>query len=199
MGKEIRIHIAGMIYNQSLTGTYSLVLKEEGGLNRRFSIMIGEAEAQSIALKLNNAKLPRPLSHDLMNSIIRELNAKLIKVVIHEMVNDIFHAEIYLMQGETPVVIDARTSDAIALAIRSDAPIFINSEILETVGIVINEEELRAHKQESAEQNLTLEDLTGEKLRYISLGTLQELLDQAVEEERYEIAAKIRDEIDLRE
>lgn len=198
MSKEIKIRIAGMIYNQALTGTYSLVLSEEGGQNRRFSVLIGEAEAQSIALKLNNAKLPRPLSHDLMNSIIRELNAKVVKVVIHEMVNDIFHAEIYLMQGETPVIIDARTSDAIALAIRSDAPIFINSDILEIVGIVITEDDIQAEREKSVEKTLSLGDLTGEKLRHISLDTLQELLKMAVEVENYEIAAMIRDEINLR-
>lgn len=198
MGKEIKIHISGMIYNQSTGGTYSLVLSEDGGFKRRFSVLIGEAEAQSIALKLNNAKPPRPLSHDLMNSIIRELNAKLVKVVIYEMVNDIFYSEIYLLHGETPVVIDARTSDAVALAVRSNAPIFINADILEIVGTVISDEDAPAEKQADPEKNLSLSDLTNEKIRYVSLGTLQELLDQAVDEERYEIAAMIRDEIDLR-
>ena len=90
MASEIKIHISGMIYNQSLGGTYSLVLSESDAPNRRFSVLIGEAEAQSIALKLNNTKPPRPLSHDLMNSIIRELKAKLQKVVIYKMENDIF-------------------------------------------------------------------------------------------------------------
>lgn len=198
MGKEIKIHISGMIYNQSLGGTYSLVLSEDAGEKRRFSVLIGEAEAQSIALRLNNTKPPRPLSHDLMNTIIRELHAKVVKVVIYEMVNDIFYAEIYLLHGETPVVIDARTSDAVALAVRSNAPIFINSDILEIVGIVISDEDAPKAAEESPEKNLSLNDLTKEKIRYVSLGTLQELLDRAVEEENYEVAAMIRDEIDLR-
>ena len=107
MALEIRLHIAGMIYNQSLGGTYSLVLSEDEGLKRRFSVLIGESEAQSIALKLNNAKSPRPLSHDLMNSIIRELNSKLVKVVIYELVNDIFYSELYLMHDNKPIIIDA--------------------------------------------------------------------------------------------
>ena len=140
MALEIRLHIAGMIYNQSLGGTYSLVLSEDEGLKRRFSVLIGESEAQSIALKLNNAKSPRPLSHDLMNSIIRELNAKLVKVVIYELVNDIFYSELYLMHDNKPIIIDARTSDAVALAVRSNAPIYIHSDILDIVGTAFNEE-----------------------------------------------------------
>lgn len=197
MANEIKIHISGMIFNQSMGGTYSLVLSEDAGLKRRFSVLIGESEAQSIALKLNNTKSPRPLSHDLMNSIIRELNARLVKILIYEMVNDIFYSEIYLVQGDKPIVIDARTSDAVALAVRSNAPMYINSDILEIVGAVIGEEE-SSEKQPAAEQNISLLDLTKDKIRYISLIRLQDLLDQAVEEERYEIAAMIRDEMDVR-
>ena len=103
MTHEIKLHISGMVYNQSLGGTYSLVLAEDTGQKRRFSVLIGEAEAQSIALKLNNAKSPRPLSHDLMNSIINMLEAKLTKVVIYDMVNDIFYSEIYLLHDNKPL------------------------------------------------------------------------------------------------
>ncbi|NLO70507.1 MAG: hypothetical protein GX102_06115 [Porphyromonadaceae bacterium] len=198
MANEIRIHISGMIFNQSLGGTYSLVLSEDAGLKRRFSVLIGEAEAQSIALKLNNTKSPRPLSHDLMNSIIRELNARMVKVLIYEMINDIFYSEIYLVHGDKPIVIDARTSDAVALAVRSNAPIYINSDILDIVGAVINAEEEAALSKDPIEKSISLSDLTQEKVRYISLVRLQELLEQAVEEENYEIAAMLRDEIDLR-
>lgn len=198
MANEIKIHISGMIFNQSLGGTYSLVFSEDAGLKRRFSVLIGESEAQSIALKLNNTKAPRPLSHDLMNSIIRELNARLVKVLIYEMINDIFYSEIYLVQGDKPIVIDARTSDAVALAVRSNAPIFINSDILDIVGAVIDVEEEAALRKESAEKAISLSDLTQEKIRFISLSRLQELLDQAIEEENYEMAAMLRDEIDLR-
>lgn len=187
-----------MIFNQSMGGTYSLVLSEDEGQKRRFSVLIGESEAQSIALKLNNAKSPRPLSHDLMNSIIRELNARLVKVLIYEMVNDIFYSEIYLVQGDKPIVVDARTSDAVALAVRSNAPIYINSDILEIVGTVVNEEEASEAIESPAEQSISLLDLTQDKVRYISLIRLQEFLDQAVEEEKYEVAAMIRDEMELR-
>ncbi|MFV0390348.1 MAG: bifunctional nuclease family protein [Paludibacteraceae bacterium] len=198
MQKEIKIHIAGMIFNQSMGGTYSLILSEDEGLKRRFSVLIGEAEAQSIALKLNNTKSPRPLSHDLMNIIIRELNARMVKVLIYEMVNDIFYAEIYLAQNDKPIVIDARTSDAVALAVRCNAPIFINSDILDIVGTVINDDEIADAKQSFSEKDIVIKELTIEKVRYLSLTKLTSLLTKAIDEENYEIAALIRDEIDLR-
>jgi len=202
MEPEIQIHIAGMIYNQSINGTYSLVMMENEGLKRRFSILIGEAEAQSIALKLNNAKPPRPLSHDLMNTIIRELNARVVKVVIYDMVNDIFYSEIYLMQSDKPIIIDSRTSDAIALAVRSDAPIYIKSSILEIVGAVVDEEEEEVkeekEKRTSPIDDHLLESLTPQRIGELGNKLLSELLKKAVEDEKYEIAALIRDELERR-
>ncbi|HRG03661.1 MAG: bifunctional nuclease family protein [Paludibacteraceae bacterium] len=197
MASEIRIHIAGMIYNQSLGGTYSLVLSEDGGQKRRFSVLIGESEAQSIALKLNNAKSPRPLSHDLMNSIIRELHAKVVKVVIYDLNNDIFYSEIYLIHDNKPVIIDARTSDAVALAVRCDAPIYIHSDILDIVGTAIDEEKTET-EQPIEEDLLRPENLNVTTLKKIGTEKLKDLLEVAIEEERYEIAAMIRDEIEKR-
>ena len=197
MALEIRLHIAGMIYNQSLGGTYSLVLSEDEGLKRRFSVLIGESEAQSIALKLNNAKSPRPLSHDLMNSIIRELNAKLVKVVIYELVNVIFYSELYLMHDNKPIIIDARTSDAVALAVRSNAPIYIHSDILDIVGTAFNEEKEDEVKSPE-EQIIRPENLNKTNLQNFGLAKLKELLEVASEEDKYEVAAMVRDEIDKR-
>lgn len=197
MANEIELQIAGMIYNQSLGGTYSLVMSEVDGMKRRFSVLIGEAEAQSIALHLNNTKAPRPLSHDLMNSIVNELNAKLIKIVIYKMTNDIFYSELYLVQNEKSIVIDARTSDAVALAVRSNAPIFINSEILDIVGTVIGVD-AEEKAQTPAQKQIDLDNITKENIKTISEQDLEELLEDALEEERYEIAAMIRDEISLR-
>lgn len=201
MSDEIKLHISGMIYNQSMGGTYSLVLTEEGGQKRRFSILIGESEAQSIALKLNNATPPRPLSHDLMNSIIRELNAKVLKVLIYEMKSDVFYSEIYLIRDNIPIIIDARTSDAIALAVRSNAPIYITAEILNKVGTVIDVEEMVESMQQRKEvEKLTpLSELTLETISIYKTEQLEEFLSRAIEEENYEIAALIRDEIELRE
>ena len=199
MADEIRIHITGMVYNQSMGGTYSLVLSEDKGKKRRFSVLIGESEAQSIALKLNNAHSPRPLSHDLMNSIIKKLNAHLFKVVIYDMVNDIFYAEIYLTQDEKTIIVDARTSDAVALAVRSDAPIFINSDILDIVGTIVdaeaNEEDVVKQQKPSS---ISLDNLTDENLQNLSKDNLDKMLELALKEERYEIAALIRDAIEKR-
>ena len=197
MTHEIRLHISGMVYNQALGGTYSLVLTEDSGQRRRFSVLIGESEAQSIALKLNNAKSPRPLSHDLMNSIINMLEAKLLKVVIYDMVNDIFYSELYLLHAGKSIVVDARTSDAVALAVRSNAPIYINSDILDIVGTVIEPE---ADKDEKSEMpaSVNLDNLTNDILTRLPEAKLQELLDQAIKEERYEMAAMIRDEMEYR-
>lgn len=197
MTNEIRLHISGMVYNQALGGTYSLVLTEDSGQKRRFSVLIGESEAQSIALKLNNAKSPRPLSHDLMNSIINMLEAKLLKVVIYDMVNDIFYSELYLLHAGKSIVVDARTSDAVALAVRSNAPIYINSDILDIVGTVIEPEADMDDKSEMP-ASVTLDNLTNDILTRLPEAKLQELLDQAIKEERYEMAAMIRDEMEYR-
>ena len=197
MTHEIRLHISGMVYNQALGGTYSLVLTEDSGQKRRFSVLIGESEAQSIALKLNNAKSPRPLSHDLMNSIINMLEAKLLKVVIYDMVNDIFYSELYLLHAGKSIVVDARTSDAVALAVRSNAPIYINSDILDIVGTVIEPEADMDDKSEMP-ASVNLDNLTNDILTRLPDAKLQELLDQAIKEERYEMAAMIRDEMEYR-
>lgn len=197
MTHEIRLHISGMVYNQALGGTYSLVLTEDSGQKRRFSVLIGESEAQSIALKLNNAKSPRPLSHDLMNSIINMLEAKLLKVVIYDMVNDIFYSELYLLHAGKSIVVDARTSDAVALAVRSNAPIYINSDILDIVGTVIEPEADMDDKSEMP-ASVSLDNLTNDILNRLPEAKLQELLDQAIKEERYEMAAMIRDEMEYR-
>lgn len=197
MTNEIRLHISGMVYNQALGGTYSLVLTEDSGQKRRFSVLIGESEAQSIALKLNNAKSPRPLSHDLMNSIINMLEAKLLKVVIYDMVNDIFYSELYLLHAGKSIVVDARTSDAVALAVRSNAPIYINSDILDIVGTVIEPEADMDDKSEMP-ASVSLDNLTNDILTRLPEAKLQELLDQAIKEERYEMAAIIRDEMEYR-
>ncbi|MGC3978904.1 MAG: DUF151 domain-containing protein [Paludibacteraceae bacterium] len=197
MSEEIRIHVSGMVYNQSLGGTYSLVLSEDEGLKRRFSVLIGESEAQSIALKLNNTVPPRPLSHDLMTSIIRMLNAKVVKVVIYNMKNEIFYSNIYLLQNSSIIVIDARTSDAVALAVRCDVPIYINSDILDVVGAVLEDDSKRVSPQKS-NNTKSLDDYTPDYLNAMSDEELQEFLEMAISEEKYEIAAEIRDEIEKR-
>jgi hypothetical protein len=188
---EIKLTITGLVYNQTVIGTYGLVLSEENG-NRRFSVMIGEPEAQSIALKMNNKKSPRPLTHDLINSILNSFDAVLKKVVIYDMVNDVFFSELHIIKDDIPYIVDARTSDAVALAVRSDSPIFIKSEILEIVGTEIEPLEPEETKSVMPENN---EDLSDDDLDLLSMETLEEMLDLALSTEKYELAVTIRDAI----
>jgi uncharacterized protein len=191
MDSEIKLTITGLVYNQTVVGTYGLVLSEESG-NRRFSVMIGEPEAQSIALKMNNKKSPRPLTHDLINSILNSFDAELQKVVIYDMVNDVFFSELHILKDNIPYVIDARTSDAVALAVRSESPIFIKSEILDIVGTEVEPIEQEEPKAVLPEND---EDLSEDDLDLLSMETLEEMLDLALSNEKYELAVTIRDAI----
>jgi len=191
MNTEIKLTITGLVYNQTVVGTYGLVLSEESG-NRRFSVMIGEPEAQSIALKMNNKKSPRPLTHDLINSILDSFDALLQKVVIYDMVNDVFFSELHILKENKPFVIDARTSDAVALAVRSDCPIFIKSDILDIVGTEVEPPEQEETKTVLPENN---EDLSDDDLDLLTVETLEEMLDLALSNEKYELAVTIRDAI----
>jgi bifunctional DNase/RNase len=191
MDSEIKLTITGLVYNQTVVGTYGLVLSEESG-NRRFSVMIGEPEAQSIALKMNNKKSPRPLTHDLINSILNSFEAELQKVVIYDMVNDVFFSELHIVKDNIPYVIDARTSDAVALAVRSESPIFIKSEILDIVGTEVEPVEPEEPKAVLPEND---EDLSEDDLDLLSMETLEEMLDLALSNEKYELAVTIRDAI----
>ncbi len=196
MDNEIRLSITGLVYNQTIVGTYGLVLSEIEG-NRRFSVMIGEPEAQSIAMKLNNKKSPRPLTHDLINNILNVLGTKLEKILIYNMLSDVFYSELHIQKGEETIIVDARTSDAVALAVRSDAPIYISSEILAIVGTVV--EPATAEPAEEVEVEVNAEDLTPDELDLLSDTDLDELLRMALHEEKYELAVNIRDALKRKE
>ncbi len=193
MASEIKINVAGLVYNQSVVGTYGLVLVEENG-KRRFSVMIGEPEAQSIAMKMNNKKSPRPITHDLILTVLNVFGAKLEKVLIYDMVNDVFYSELHLKKGDMSLVVDARTSDAIALAVRSDCEIYIKDEIMGVVGMEVETSEPVDTQNEESE-DIDAEQLTPEELDMLSLEDLEELLNMAITEEKYELAVNLRDAI----
>ncbi|MEI6753367.1 MAG: bifunctional nuclease family protein [Paludibacter sp.] len=188
MSSEIKLTITGLVYNQTVIGTYGLVLSEEYG-NRRFSVMIGEPEAQSIALKMNNKKSPRPLTHDLIKSILKSFDAELVKVLIYDMINDVFYSELHIMSADKVLIVDARTSDAVALAVRTDCPIFIKSDILDIVGteVEVKEKEVTPGVPEDAE------GLTDKDLDMLTIESLNEMLEVAVTNEKYELAVRLRD------
>ncbi|MDR3652659.1 MAG: bifunctional nuclease family protein [Paludibacter sp.] len=189
MNLDVKLTITGLVYNQTVVGTYGLVLSEEFG-NRRFSVMIGEPEAQSIALKMNNKKSPRPLTHDLIKSILNVFNAELQKVLIYDMINDVFYSELHILKEDKILIIDARTSDAVALAVRSDCPIFIKSEILDIVGTEV-EPVVKEDAKDKFPDNY--EDLSDDDLDLLSIETLDEMLELALNNEKYELAVTIRD------
>ena len=190
MDKEIKIEITGLVYNQTVVGTYGLVLSEVLG-NRRFSVMIGEPEAQSIALKMNNKKSPRPLTHDLIKNILISFDAELVKVLIYDMVSDVFYSELHILRDNKLLIVDARTSDAVALAVRTDCPIFIKSEILDIVGTEIDHSTEEVNEKTIVPENA--EDLTDEDFDLLSLEALEEMLEVAVNNEKYELAVRLRD------
>ena len=195
MEHEIQLNIIGLVYNQTVVGTYGLVLSEAMG-NRRFSVMIGEPEAQSIALKLNNKKSPRPLTHDLIHNILDIFSSKLVKVVIYNMVNDVFYSELHIRTEEGVQIVDARTSDAVALAVRSDSPIFIMSSILDIVGSAIDTNKAATEDEQDA---VDAESLTPQDLDALSEEDLQQLLEMALKEEKYELAVNIRDALNRKQ
>ncbi len=190
---EIKINVVGLVYNQNVAGTYGLVLSEEEGA-RRFSVMIGEPEAQSIALHMNKKKAPRPLTHDLILTLLNVFGTKLEKVVIYDMVNDIFYAELHLTKGETSMIVDSRTSDAIALAVRSNCGIYIREEIMNIVSVEIDVESMQENLKESS-VSIDAENLSPDELELLPVDELEKLLSQAVNEEKYELAVTIRDSI----
>ncbi|MFZ4726695.1 MAG: bifunctional nuclease family protein [Paludibacter sp.] len=188
MDSEIKLSITALVYNQTVVGTYGLVLSEEVG-NRRFSVMIGEPEAQSIALKMNNKKSPRPLTHDLIKNLLNVFDAELHKVLIYDMINDVFYSELQILREGKIIIVDARTSDAVALAVRANCPIYIKSEILDIVGTEVETIE----KEEDL--NINKAELNTEDLNSLSVEALEELLDVVLKEEKYELAVAIRDAI----
>ncbi len=195
----VRLNIKGISYSQTQSGAYALVLKEVEG-ERTLPIIIGAFEAQSIAIALEKEiKPPRPLTHDLFKSFSDRFNIKVKQVIIHKLVDGVFYSSLICERDKIEEIIDARTSDAIALATRFNAPIFTYENILDKAGIFLKikeEPELTQAKIEIEELALDIaEDASYEE---ISLEELHTQLDEAVANEDYELAAKLRDEIDKR-
>ena len=190
------MNVLGISYSQTQTGAYALVLAEDEG-ERRLPIIIGGFEAQSIVIKLENLNPPRPLTHDLFKSFADLLDVEMREVFIHRLEEGVFYSQLICTSGERELVIDSRTSDAVALALRFGCPIYITEDIMDKAGIVIKGDE---YDEEilSAGTGKPRED-SGDRFGSLSLKELNEMLQEAVESEDYEKAAAIRDEIDRRE
>ena len=206
----IKLEIHGISYSENLSGAFALVLNESKG-QRKLPVVIGGFEAQAIALALQkNIKTSRPLTHELFKGFADKFEIKLKKVIIHKLVDGVFFSNMVCEKDGKIVTIDSRTSDAIAMALRFNAPVFTYESILNEVGfesdfkydkkIDINEVDpfnnLEKDDDESLKEiNFSSEDV---KLENISLIKLKEMLDMSLAKEDYEFSAKIRDEIKSR-
>ncbi len=191
--EKIRLEIIGMSYSQSQSGAYALILGEAKG-KRRLPIIIGGFEAQAIAVELEKMKPSRPLTHDLFKSFADNYNIQIKEVIIDMFKQGVFHAKLVCTQNNTESIIDSRTSDAVALAIRFKCPIYTYENIMKEAGMLMDE------KSGSAETILTsAEDLPETEFEEYTLGELKEMLEKAVDQEDYEKASRLRDEIKKRE
>ena len=195
----IELLINGISYSQTQNGAYALILSEIEG-ERKLPIVIGTNEAQSIAIAIEKEiKPPRPLTHDLFKNFCERFDIKIKQVIIHKLVDGVFYSSVICDRDGIEEIIDSRSSDAIALAIRFEAPIYTYETILEKAGVVIQVE--KDFDEKSLLKELFSEDDTyieSPDLQNKSTKELEELLKIAIQNENYESAAKIRDEISNR-
>ena len=202
----VRLNIKGISYSQTQNGAYALILNEVDG-DRKLPIVIGAFEAQSIAIALEKEiRPPRPLTHDLFKNFADRFDIVVKQVIIHKLVDGVFFSSLICERDKIEEIIDARTSDAIALALRFDAPIFTYKNILDKAGIYlkVNPEE---EDEDELQDSILVDDLLANELepnapkenyKGKTLEELHKLLEEAVNNEDYETAAHVRDEISKR-
>jgi bifunctional DNase/RNase len=201
----IRLNIKGISYSQTQNGAYALILNEVDG-DRKLPIVIGAFEAQSIAIALEKEiRPPRPLTHDLFKNFSDRFDIVVKQVIIHKLVDGVFYSSLICERDKIEEIIDARTSDAIALALRFKAPIFTYKNILDKAGIYLKVNP-KKEGEEQDQDSILVDEMVVEEIEATILENytnksqeeLHTLLDEAVNNEDYEKAAKIRDEIDKR-
>ena len=192
--EKIRMEIIGMSYSQSQSGAYALILGEHGGA-RRLPIIIGGCEAQAIAVELEKMKPSRPLTHDLFKNFAEQYNIFIKEVIIDKFLEGVFFAKLICMQGNEETEIDARTSDAVALAIRFRCPIYTFENIMSEAGIIMED---KADELIDQQEEIVSDENEPSEYTSMELDELNELLQKAVENEEYEKASNIRDEINRR-
>jgi bifunctional DNase/RNase len=195
--KKIKLDIVGLSYSQTQSGAYALVLGEVSG-RRRLPIIIGSFEAQAIAIEIEKMTPSRPLTHDLFKSFGQAYNIVVQEIIIYNLVDGIFYSKLICSDGKKVVEIDARTSDAIAVAVRFDCPIYTYEFILSSAGIVIegNDFVYLENINEKAEEKTSA--APAGSFNSLSIEELKTKLQEALAEESYEKAAKIRDELNRR-
>lgn len=190
--KKIKLQVVGLSYSETHSGAYALVLQEEKG-KRKIPIIIGSFEAQAIAIQLENLKPPRPLTHDLFVNFASAFLIDLIEVNIYKLEEGLFYSNLIFQKDDEQKVIDSRTSDAIALALRFDCPIFTTEEIMDKAGILLSFED----EKTSENDDISIEERKSPYAKY-TIEELEKLLQKAIEDEEYEKASAIRDELNRR-
>ncbi len=186
--EKIKLNIVGLSYSQTQSGAYALLLAEEYG-SRRLPIVIGGNEAQAIAIELEKMSPSRPLTHDLFKRFASAFAIEIKEVIIYNLVEGIFFAKLICKQGDVIEEIDARTSDAIAIAVRFNCPIYTYEFILSSAGIILEEEK-------PGEEGV--EEISAEEEESVTLDELEQQLEEALQSEDYERASRLRDEINKR-
>jgi len=200
--KKVKLDIIGLSYSQTQSGAYALVLGEVNG-RRRLPIIIGAFEAQAIAIEIEKMTPSRPLTHDLFKTFAQTYNVQITEILIYNLVEGVFFAKLICSDGESIQEIDARTSDAIALAVRFNATIYTYEFILSSAGIVIEGNDfLFLENMDSIPKEQGSEDINtsipGTNYKSLSIDELNQRLQEALAEEAYEKAARIRDELNKR-
>ena len=201
----VKLNIKGISYSQTQNGAYALILNEVDG-DRKLPIVIGAFEAQSIAIALEEEiSPPRPLTHDLFKNFADRFDIVVKQVIIHKLVDGVFYSSLICERDKIEEIIDARTSDAIALALRFRAPIFTYKNILDKAGIYLK---VNPKEEDEDQDSILMDELVANELepneprenyKGKTLEELQTLLEEAVNNEDYEKAAHVRDEISKRE
>lgn len=204
MSERIRLKVLGISYSQIQSGAYALILAQAGG-PYRIPVVIGAAEAQSIALRMESITTPRPMTHDLFVSFAHAFGVKLLEVFIYRFEDGIFSSELTFSDGERTVRIDSRTSDAIAIAMRTGAPIFTTREILDETGFLMeaqNESDDDEDEDEEAaegapafsdEPDETSTAFPAPKIENYTVEELERTLKRLIEQENYEEAARVNE------
>lgn len=194
--QKIRLNILGLSVSQTQSGAYALVLSEENG-DRRIPIIIGPVEAQAIAIQLEGLTPPRPLTHDLIKNMAMAFHITLLEVTIYKLEEGIFYSELLCEMNGKEIKIDSRTSDAVALALRFRCPIYTSEEILSKAGIVLEVDDAQSPVRSFVDDDIADEGHSTTYGQY-STDELEELLNEAIENEDYEKASLIRDELNKR-
>ncbi len=197
--KKIKLDIVGLSYSQTQSGAYALVLGEVSG-RRRLPIIIGSFEAQAIAIEIEKMTPSRPLTHDLFKNFAQAFNIVIQEIIIYNLVDGIFYSKLLCSDGKKTIEIDARTSDAIAMAVRFDCTIYTYEFILSSAGIVIegNDFVYLENMSDAQQEEKAVTAAAGGGYAGLSNDELKTKLQEALTEEAYEKAAKIRDELNKR-